>query len=221
MVLCPARGKLMFDISSFCDDGLGPLIKLRPREGNEGDQGNLGRLAVVRGKLRFEDVAYETVRCAASESFCPQLHETPVNRPCNLFGPGNVNIPWKIEIRNRHLNVKFEDSSLGLVGDPMTYLRTASISILAARCSHDKDAQMIEPDRWAVYLTPSGPAYAATLDDGGLERIFVVAVAGDDRLRFMALAGIGIDSPTVIRGDACLECCLTLCRKAGFRYVIA
>ena len=51
------------------------------------------------------------------------------------------------------------------------------------------------------------------------EVISVVAVAGSDELRFLSLTR-EITQPMVIRGDACLVCCLDICRRAGFSMLI-
>ena len=79
---------------------------------------------------------------------------------------------------------------------------------------------MARPDEYAVYLTGPDPNLdipKLNTEDGKPEKIAVIAVAENDDLRFMALAG---GCATVIRGNACLQCCLNVCRRMGLYCVI-
>ena len=96
----------------------------------------------------------------------------------------------------------------------MVCLERASGSIFVAQCGHREDAHLNEPDGSALYVKQFRFEEYHLKDKS---RILVVAVSGNEHLRFMALMS-GL--PTVIRGKACLECCLAICRKGGYGCVI-
>ena len=82
-------------------------------------------------------------------------------------------------------------------------------------CIHDPLAILEPPDDDAYYDTHMGdvdnPEYA--------DHIAVVALHGNDGMRFLAL-GYSRHSPGVIRQNACLKCCLDLCRREDLRFVL-
>ena len=181
--------------------------------------GYLTRLLGGKGQLRYRGNAYDFVMSSINRpSVPPETHAQPVDRPLNLIKSKDTKIRWKVEIGSRHLDVKFESVATNLSGGPMQCLYSAAHSIFVPQCAHDKEARTPEPDSYAIYVTPTYVAQVEGPDDEDLKKIQVIAVAGDDDLRFMALVnGFG----GVIRGNACLECCLAICRRTDLPYVIA
>ena len=183
------------------------------------DGGNLCCLTGGAGQLRYKGIKYECVRedCGyygpyAVREPTPKL---PVDRPCNLFKPKDFRIPWKIELRSRYIKVSFRDDTLDIGGTPMACLSRAFGAIFVAQCGHDEDAHLDEPDVSAFYVTQFQTQGYSLI---GEHSVPVVAVSGNEHLRFMALMS-GV--PTVVRGNACLECCLAIRKKEGYECVIA
>lgn len=151
----------------------------------------------------------------------------PVNKPMNLLQGASLKWMVKHDGRRKGLGLILaidghKDSSCLRstgVGGVMTSLAE---SVILETCPHDKTSCIAE--RLASrchYMVPGTLKHAMSngpeMREGVLIRI--VAVDGNDALRFYSCADVG-GKPVVFRGDACLSCCVEVCIKAGFSFVI-
>ncbi|KAL9032119.1 MAG: hypothetical protein Q9180_006689, partial [Flavoplaca navasiana] len=173
----------------------------------------LTRLAGGPGFLRHKNGCYDLVLnnpILHSPRF--KRHDEPVNGPRNLAQ--QAKLIWKVQVANGYLQVAMLPSMGVEIGSPMSNFQNASKALYIPNCAHDKDAMIDPPDTQSFYTT--GSYFKSPLAPD--EKTPVVAVANDAELRFLALSG---DDQGVIRGDCCLECCINICRLAGFNYVIS
>ena len=104
-----------------------------------------------------------------------------------------------------------EYHSVGL--KPAQALANLAKALLVEDCPHDPnvDLDFSNPRlRFSGPLRPCDPS----------AEISVVAVDGEDGLRFIALSTLEEEYPVVLRKRACLACCLVICQKTGSRVLI-
>ena len=85
---------------------------------------NLSRLAGAMGQLRHGKTLYDMARTTEDEveALEYETHDEPVDRPCNLYEPHNVRVPWSVETGSRNLYVRLQHSELDLTASPMACL---------------------------------------------------------------------------------------------------
>ena len=147
-------------------------------------------------------------------------NEVPVTGPQNLLQ--DEQLAWQVKVGNRHLELSCGLANSVMKFNPMAILKAAAISLFVSNCSHDKEQSLSKPDTHCYYITPC-------FDKASIEDNFnknpdlvklntgIVAVSGNDGLRSFALIG---GTPAVIRGSACLQCCIDICRQVGLYYII-
>lgn len=181
----------------------------------------LNRLSIIHGTLRYQNCQYKDVR-SGYQVLDPSFvrHREPVDRLRNMMGRNKI--VWQVAVHDANtllLNCGFSD--LEGCGHPYQMLWAASASLFASSCEHPPDSQLETADENAYFITPCYNSLYESERDGTLETpgaastVRVVPSAGNAEHRFLALA-----RPAVIRGDACLACCLRICREAGYKYVI-
>ena len=140
-----------------------------------------------------------------------------VTEPLNLYP--NIRMEWKVARRDGYLEVY--PMCERIVGHAPSILLNLTQALVII-CPHDKASSLDRPDPNSRYIGPfnfdpftSSAAYAKG-------QIGVIAVDGNTDLRMFALSALsGINLELfIVRGNACLQCCLNLCRDAGSRYVI-
>ena len=183
----------------------------------------LTRLSGGPGSLRHQRLCYNMVVDSGhqdrdSKSFI-RKYDKPVDGPRNL--DPDRQLTWMVQIDEDCLDISmgstgFESMSTHELS-PMKHFERASKALFIPSCAHGKDMKIDPPDDQSVYATwfyQKDNRPGEELD----ERTAIVAVAGDAKLRFAALAGA---DKAVIRGGACLKCCIKICRLADFDYVIS
>lgn len=176
--------------------------------GASGDQ--LLRLICVPGTLRYKGVSYEVVQQTPSPLNI--LHsERPVTGPKNFTKQGKCH--WQTVVGDRKLELSLGTAHVPNFGVVAIIMENASKSLFISSCSHDMESKVDPPDKEAYYVSP----YKGNLERSD-KRIAVAAVAGNEDMRVLALS---TTEPAIIRGRACLACCLDICRQAGMNYVIA
>lgn len=147
----------------------------------------------------------------------------PVTEPLNLLP--KMKMEWKVVRRDGYLEVY--PACGDHVGRAYTILCFLSRALILRGCPHDSASPLEKPDLFSRYTFPT--------TEGGLSvkrgEIGVVPVDGNTGLRMFALSDSELsdfrhdDFDTgnknfVIRNNACLQCCLDLCRKARYGHVI-
>ncbi|KAK4663258.1 hypothetical protein QC763_0096720 [Podospora pseudopauciseta] len=149
------------------------------------------------------------------------------------------------------LGLRRENGHLLVTRDPGRILQNLANALILNRCEHPPDTKLTEPDPAARFISPlidseiaetTGDHGQGTELEGGRQRgrrrkhrrarglnvVNVVAVDGNDEMRFFALSEplvpTDLSSETqsfvILRKEACLGCCLKLAREVGSKVVI-
>jgi len=168
------------------------------------------------GVLRYNHEVYNK-GMAAKEEFRVQLGEPashvsslkiPVQRPQNLLE--GHQIKWEVTTGDQSLYISLLSTCATATFSPFAVLCAAVQSVYVDQCPHDPDAELVEPDPFAVFTSPYEP-WASS------DAVGVVAVHGNASLpMFSFVRGI----PGVVQQKGCLQCAINICRMAGYRFVI-
>ena len=139
-----------------------------------------------------------------------------VTKPINLAP--SMKVVWRVTPEETHLKIELglesPDTNLSIVTTlPFTILCNMSVAMVMDSCPHDSNAALPRPDSFCDYIGPLVPSASAKAD-----RVKVVAVAGSSSLRMFALSSGRFLA--VLRGKACLSCCLEECRRFGYSVII-
>lgn len=96
-------------------------------------------------------------------------------------------------------------------------LHSMSMALVLESCPHDPSAALSRPDPFCEYSGPLIP-YIESGWNGNGTSVRVVAVAGSCSLRMFTLSSV--QSKTVLRGNACLSCCLDVCRRFNYKVIV-
>jgi len=104
-------------------------------------------------------------------------------------------------------------------------LNRIAVALFMEGCGHPLDARLERPDlnaQFAGLLIPTQlQELPVSTEELGHRKISVIPVDGDDGLRFVVLCnGTRVTGLVLLRGDACLACCLETCRKTGAETII-
>ena len=144
---------------------------------------------------------------------------TDVTEPVNLVP--RLGLVWRVTPRYNYLKV---DLSLDSPGSNLSFISTSAFLILEnmqravvlESCPHDPNAFLPGPDLSCEYSGPVIPSrFGLKVDDA---RLRVVAVAGNSGLRMFTLSSASFGA--VLRGNACLSCCLDVCRRFDYTVII-
>ena len=141
------------------------------------------------------------------------LLSRPVIEPLNVLP--NMRLEWKVIRRDGYLEVY--PTCGEFVGQASEILGNLSRALILRGCPHDRASPLDRPDLSSIYMGPFLPS-PEQRSSGAERRIGVIAVDGDAGLRMFAVSvldAIRSECPFVIRGSACLQCCLDLCRKTS------
>ena len=89
-------------------------------------------------------------------------------------------------------------------------------AIFLEACPHEPASGPTEADRFCTYTHPMTPFQASALPS----HVSVVPVHGNDRLRLLAVAGVEKAEKVVLRRNACLSCCLNVCRQSRSKVLV-
>jgi hypothetical protein len=142
--------------------------------------------------------------------------EKPVECITNLAPDDQL--AWQVSKGDGTLYLACGTTNTPKVFNPHRILEALAQSLFLRSCVHSENRVMEKPDAYSFYITPLYSDLGYNVERRMfVDHVGVVAVAGNDSLRMFALAG-GI--PGLIRGKACLPCCLDLCREAGLKYIV-
>ena len=146
-----------------------------------------------------------------------------VQYPINLTK--DCNLKWDVHTSEDSLSIRMGIQRSGdklkvlALTAPFAVLRNLVSALIYIRCPHPPDSALSDPDSSCRYST--SPAIRDHLKrENDAEKIFVVADAGNDGLRMFSLGSPAPPFPVVLRKDACLSCCVQLCRRAGYAAII-
>lgn len=175
----------------------------------------------ARGDLRYQGASYKVVKGFGNFngqwSVVQQPDPQPVLRPLNLFP--QVKMTFKVTIGNRELTVGMgldgADGFSSYTVSPVQVLINLSQALILEACSHDPGAELSEPDKFCDYM--KYPLFDIAPEElqrvPGVHRTRVIGVDGNDGLRLFS-CGI-MQLQLVVRKQACLSCCLSVCRSTG------
>ena len=149
----------------------------------------------------------------------------PVTEPLNLLP--KLTMTWKVIRSDDHIEIY--PACGDHMGQAPKILLNLSRALILRECPHDRASPVGIPDRLSYYRGPFEPldGLATDMQVGRSSKkehlIAVIAVDGDAGLRAFAMSVSNTPSSQcfyVIRDNACLQCCLDLCRRAGYRNVL-
>lgn len=183
-------------------------------------------LSWAPGLLRYSD---EVFRLGISGSLSqygshqiPFQNKDPVTMACNLMQ--GLDFSWRVSREDEVLNV---DLGIGRDGHystkaPFQILNTLARALIVEDCPHTRDSKIRTPSPWWSYSSPLSPMSSYKSADDAM-KIDVVAVDSNHGFRMFALSAVsqaGLPIPIVVRKQACLDCCLEVCQKAGYPVVV-
>lgn len=195
-----------------------------PKVYETGDLCQTGYLALcwAPGVLFFDGEVYD--RCmepsrlpskvyAADSS---SLQPTPVPELLKLLP--KMKMEWKVVHRDGYLEVY--PARGNHFGRASNILSNLSHALILRECPHNSALPLDKPN---PYLSYRSPTQARRRPITGGQFIDVVLVDGDAGLRMFTLTcswDSSLEEAFVIGDNACLQCCLDLCRRTGYRSVI-
>ena len=195
-------------------------------------------LSWTPGMLQYNGESYHHVRGSTDrkynvdDSIPVGYCKEEVRQPLNLLREHRL--AWRITVETDCLDItlgikdksgeRFRPTHYGING----IFENLAGAIFLETCPHGRNAKLKTADKSAIYRKPlenldRDPRFAG---DGKFEEfdISVVAVDGADDLRLLALCYAPTFStrsrPMVIRQDACISCCINVCRQAECRILI-
>lgn len=194
-------------------------------------------LVWMKGNLQYKGDNYECVRSAAllPRPERPALtldKRVEVLGPCNLFP--DLQLDWKVTPSDKDLHItlgirKGHSTMYHSGVDPNAFLDSLADAVFAEVCPHPRSTKLARPDQNCVFAEPG-------FSDLHLERsnvknnvadVYIFPVDGSQSMRFLTLVMSGgwgrrgrWGRLLVIRKDACLGCCIALCRKLGRNFLL-
>ena len=177
-------------------------------------------LSWLPGLLKHSGDVYAHVCCGFESSSAPrqQVSSEKVLRPVNIF-PGYT-LDWRITPRERFLELSLvlrsAEEGRNYYNNPWHIFSGHSRSLILESCGHNRDIPLKQAEPRCTYTSPYRPCPESA------EEIAVVAVDGASHLQFFSMGMKEYPNMQlfVFRIDACLECCLDLCRKADYGVIV-
>ncbi|KAJ6143716.1 hypothetical protein N7471_003169 [Penicillium samsonianum] len=160
-------------------------------------------------KHRMEEAPLFTAR---SDRRGSETTNCEINAPVDIYS--DYKISWQVSKGDKYLTVGIWCPSI-----PEVSQRCPSASIIGAlgslfvNCIHDHSSKVIRTTSDLRITTPKQPVPYSESE----KLIGVVPCAQNSAIRFFTL---GAGKNGVIRGDACLDCCIQCCAIAGLDFVL-
>ncbi|KAK4212284.1 hypothetical protein QBC37DRAFT_441498 [Rhypophila decipiens] len=220
----PEHPKSSWAMSCFKGQAIYPIIF---ESGRVSKNGYLS-LALTPGVLEFEGHRYSIVRGKKAEQRAPPmgtdkaLSAQKVDRPLNSH-PNISRLKWTVDAGDRILGLgvglgPLQTTPTYFTHDPFRVISILTSGLVVERCSHWGSEPLKEPDLYCGYTSPTSPGA-----QHGRHMVSVVASDRADHLRFYSLASIQAQADqikAIIRLDACLGCCLSVCRKVEAKFLV-
>ena len=119
------------------------------------------------------------------------------------------------------LGLKGIDKKLAYITvSPGRALANLSSALVVEDCHHDIKDKLEGPDHFATHTHPLDPGNPLRADDIDSGLVAVVPVSGKPDLRLISLACGDYYAPIVLRNEACLSCCLRVCRESTYPILV-
>jgi hypothetical protein len=143
----------------------------------------------------------------------PTLAQVEIDSPSNAYP--NFRLLWQVGARDRklHVNLVCPDFPAMPQRSPVMAIYSATES-LVVNCGHDKYSKLRGSTRGLHATSPVQPVPSMSFPDG---TVGIVQSSGNEAMRFFSLAA---GQRGVIRGDACLQCCVLCSRITGIKFII-
>jgi len=135
-----------------------------------------------------------------------------ITAPANSFA--GYRIVWQVSKAEESLTLTLicPDFSWLPQRSPLDSVLAAAESLFA-HCSHGRSTELTHPNAPLCRTNPAQPVPTPASDS----LVGIVQCDRNEKMRFFTLAA---GQRGVIRGDACLQCCIKCCRIAGLNFVI-
>jgi hypothetical protein len=184
-------------------------------------------LSWAPGILRYQNQIYPKGVSQPSTSSgrdpITQGNETlQVDKPRNLLPA--YELAWLVAQRDGYLEISVSlrnETNQRTSGNerPYSILRNIAESLVLEACQHAPSTLLNRPDGFSAYTGPLSPQHHKYNSADG-SNISCVAVEGNTGLALLTLSALPAPFPMVIRGKACLECALGVCRRSTFVVLI-
>jgi hypothetical protein len=213
----PPFGKHSLIISSYRGQTFYPRIF----ETNFIERSSLLVMTGAPGALRYDGQIYN--KGVSREREPVSIHGSPpevmsklsgetVNVPCSPFR--DLSIKWEVSKGDKLLYISLVSSYSRGSFNPFPILFGAIHSLYVQECPHARNATLLESDEFVNYTSPFSPWGEIRPEQS---KVGVIPAHGNEGVRMLCLVH-GV--PGVVQKNACLQCSLDVCRKAGFRFVI-
>jgi hypothetical protein len=181
------------------------------------------KLSSLPGTLRVKDSTYRIVTSPLDDiepddDISTNFTSYPeVSVPLNLFK--NLELLWNLSIQDNDelhvmMKIRFKERNLSRIQlSPMQMIDNLKNKVILEKCSHNCRAGV--EDRFCSYSAP-WDTHESSINS--TSQVDIVAVDRADDLRALSLACS--KAPSVLRRDACLACCLNLCRNTNIHVLI-
>jgi hypothetical protein len=210
-------GKHNWIISSY----RGQTFYPRVFETNFIERDGLLVMAGAPGALRYDGQIYN--KGVSRESELVSVHGSPpemmsklsgeiVEIPCDPFR--DLSIKWEVSKGDNLLYISLVSSYSRGSFNPFPILFGAIHSLYVQECPHPRNSAILESGEFVNYTSPFSP-----WGETGKEqlKVGVIPAHGNDAVRMLCLVH-GVSG--VVQQNSCLQCCLDVCRKAGYQFVI-
>ena len=196
-----------------------------PRVLETGDICQPGFLALywAPGLLFFEGEVYNTGMDVGFGTHQLEIESVMKEWPRSVTEPLNLypsrRTEWRVARRDGYLEIYLTCERL--IGHP-SYILYNLAHALNIICPHDKASPLHRPDPNSRYINLFSWAEQDSNTSDTEGRVDVLAVDRNTDLRMFAMSVLpeNPEANVVIRNNACLQCCLDLCREAGSRFLI-
>ncbi|KIM98567.1 hypothetical protein OIDMADRAFT_181879 [Oidiodendron maius Zn] len=143
----------------------------------------------------------------------PTLAKIEMDSPSNAYP--DFRLIWQVRARERklHVNLACPDFPSMPQRSPVMAIYSAAES-LVVNCGHDKYSKLSGSTRGLQATSPAQPVPSMTYPDG---TVGIIQSNGNEAMRFFSLAA---GQRGIIRGDACLQCCVLCSRITGINFII-
>ncbi|KAJ5712948.1 uncharacterized protein N7483_010129 [Penicillium malachiteum] len=184
-------------------------------------------LKYQRGIFHYGKESYTLIEASGNDFEIANMEgddlAMPVIQPRNDFQ--HTEVDWRVSVSGDTLKVglglKGIDKKLAYVTvSPSRALANLSSALVVEDCPHDTDTQLNDPDLFAIYTHPLDPGRPLRVDDIDPGVVAVVPVSGKSDLQLISLACGDYYAPIVLRNEACLSCCLRICRESTYPMLV-